>query len=385
MRLNVVSATSDELNAPGQAEPRVTAGADSAAPDTPALEVTGLRAAYGSQVAVHGISFSVAPGEFVTLLGPSGCGKTTTLRCIAGLEVPVGGTIAINGTVVSSPGRHVPAQKRGINMVFQSYAIWPHMSVEQNVSYGLRNRGTSKAEIKRRTAEALEMVGLGGYEKRYGTELSGGQQQRVAVARAVVTEPQILLFDEPLSNLDAGLRERMREELLMLQRRIGRTAIYVTHDQTEAMAMSDRIVLMNGGVIEQVATPRDLYHRPPSRFAATFVGTTNLIEGTVALESGTPVFRGEGLELVLPAGSAQGPGAVAFRPESVQVGERATGTVNRFTARVVSAAFLGARCDVTLSLGGARVRVETTADFDPTPGSAVAVALPVESLSVLGQ
>jgi iron(III) transport system ATP-binding protein len=376
-----VSATSDELKVSESARPR--AAAEPGAGATPALEVTDLRAMYGSHTAVHGISFTVAPGEFVTLLGPSGCGKTTTLRCIAGLEAPAGGTIRINGTVVSGPGQHVPAQKRGINMVFQSYAIWPHMTVEQNVSYGLRHRGTSKAEINRRTAEALELVGLTGYGKRYGTELSGGQQQRVAVARAVVTEPQILLFDEPLSNLDAGLRERMREELLMLQRRIGRTAIYVTHDQTEAMAISDRIVLMNAGRIEQVATPRELYNQPPSRFAATFVGTTNLIEGTVTTRSGTQVFHGPGVELVLPAGSAEGPGVVAFRPETVQVGGRVTATVNRFTAEVVSAAFLGARCDVTLSLGDAQIRVETSADFDLSTGSTVDVALPVESLLLL--
>jgi iron(III) transport system ATP-binding protein len=375
-----VSATSDELKVSESAGPRAAEPAGAA---TPALEVTDLRAAYGSHTAVHGISFTVAPGEFVTLLGPSGCGKTTTLRCIAGLEVPVGGTIRINGVEVSGPGKHIPAQKRGINMVFQSYAIWPHMSVEQNVAYGLRNRHTSKAEIRRRTADALEMVGLSGFEKRYGTELSGGQQQRVAVARAVVTEPQILLFDEPLSNLDAGLRERMREELLALQRRIGRTAIYVTHDQTEAMAMSDRIVLMNGGFIEQVATPREMYNRPPTRFAATFVGTTNLIEGTVTAGPGAPVFHGSGLELELPAGSAAGPGVVAFRPESVQVGGQITAQVNRFTAEVVSAAFLGARCDVTLAVGGAQIRVETTADFDLSTGSTVEVALPVNSLLVL--
>src|SRR3954470_6941252 len=258
------------------------------------LSVQDLVVHYGDVAAVNGVSFHVAEGEFVSLLRPSGCGKTTTLRCIAGLESATRGEIRIGGTVVARDGREVPPEKRGVNMVFQSYAVWPHMTVFENVAYGLRIAGLGRAEIARRTQEALRIVGLAGLEARYGTELSGGQQQRVAVARAVVTEPQLLLFDEPLSNLDAGLRERMRFELVQLQRRLGRTSIYVTHDQAEAMVMSDRIILMNRGRIVQESSPRELYDRPASRFAAEFVGSANLLEAEIT---------GAGNGLVVRAGS----------------------------------------------------------------------------------
>jgi ABC-type Fe3+/spermidine/putrescine transport system ATPase subunit len=215
------------------------------------LRVEDLVVAYGSVVAVRDISFAVEDGEFVSLLGPSGCGKTTTLRCIAGLEGSSSGVIRLGDAVMAADGRDVPPDKRGINMVFQSYAVWPHMSVFENVAYGLRIRREPKAEIERKVVEALKLVGLGGFAERYGTELSGGQQQRVALARAVVTSPRLLLFDEPLSNLDAGLRDRMRFELVELQRRLGQTSLYVTHDQSEAMLMSDRIILMKDGQIVQ--------------------------------------------------------------------------------------------------------------------------------------
>ena len=200
-------------------------------------------------------TFDVEEGEFVSLLGPSGCGKTTTLRCIAGLESSSGGTIRIGGEIVAAEGRDVPPEKRGINMVFQSYAVWPHMSVFENVAYGLRTRREPSDTIKEKVGEALRIVGLTGYADRYGTELSGGQQQRVALARAIVTSPRLLLFDEPLSNLDAGLRDRMRFELVELQRRLGTTSLYVTHDQSEAMLMSDRIILMKDGEMVQAGEP----------------------------------------------------------------------------------------------------------------------------------
>jgi iron(III) transport system ATP-binding protein len=265
-------------------------------------------------------------------------------------------------------------------MVFQSYAVWPHMTVEQNVGYGLHSLKLPKSEIRARTEEALALVGLSAFGKRYGTELSGGQQQRVAVARAVVTDPKIILLDEPLSNLDAGLRERMREELLTLQRRIGRTAIYVTHDQSEAMAMSDRIILMNDGLIEQVAPPRELYSAPRTRFAADFVGTTNVLHGTVADRDGTPWFTSDGLQLQLAGQAAAGDCCVVFRPELVQVGTHATATVNRFDATVTAVAFLGNRCDVTCTVAGVPIRIEAPADFDHPTGSVVPIALPPTAL-----
>src|SRR3954471_14617763 len=245
------------------------------------LSVEDLVVAYGSVKAVRNVTFTVEDGEFVSLLGPSGCGKTTTLRCIAGLEESSAGTIRIGEEIVAADGRDVPPERRGINMVFQSYAVWPHMTVFENVAYGLRTRRESAATIDARVSETLNIVGLEGYASRYGTELSGGQQQRVALARAVVTSPRLLLIDEPLSNLDAGLRDRMRFELVELQRRLGQTSLYVTHDQSEAMLMSDRIILMKDGEMIQSGSPRDLYDRPATRFAAEFIGNANILEGAV--------------------------------------------------------------------------------------------------------
>lgn len=342
-----------------------------------ALEVKDLRIRYGDVEAVKGISFTVEQGEFVTLLGPSGCGKTTTLRCIAGLESPSAGTISIHGREVASATRQLQPDRRGINMVFQSYAVWPHLTVEQNVAYGLHGRHLDKDEIRRRALEALELVGLEKFAGRYGTELSGGQQQRVAVARATVTDPRIILFDEPLSNLDAGLRERMREELLTLQRQIGRTAIYVTHDQSEAMAMSDRIILMNHGVIDQEASPRELYNRPRTRFAADFVGTTNVIEGVVVESARGKEFRDDahGITLELAETSVVGRAVAVTRPESIRLSSTEAMAANVLEGTVLSVAFLGSRCDVSVSVNGKRFRVEAPAAFEAEPGSAVSVIL----------
>ena len=327
-----------------------------------AVVVEDLRIRYGATEAVKGISFSIAPGEFLTLLGPSGCGKSTTLRCIAGLEPPSGGRITIDGAEVATAARQTPPEKRGINMVFQSYAVWPHMTVAKNVGYGLK--GAAKAEADRRVADVLDLVGLSAYAGRYGTELSGGQQQRVALARAIVTRPKVILFDEPLSNLDAGLREQMRFELLELQRTVGVTSIYVTHDQTEAMSMSDRVVLLRDGLVEQEATPREIYRRPRSVFAATFVGRANILEGDLAdggrtltaVAAGVPVTGAE--PAALPAGSRA---AAVFRSEDVLVGPAAEGCENRWPATVVRVAFLGRFLDVTLRVGEVLVRAEVRA------------------------
>jgi ABC-type Fe3+/spermidine/putrescine transport system ATPase subunit len=245
------------------------------------IEVRDLVVRYGTVEAVRGVSFTVAAGEHLTLLGPSGCGKTTTLRAIAGLERPTSGEIRIGGTRMfsSSPNVNVPAERRGLSMVFQSYAIWPHMTVFDNVAYGLRVRKLPTSEIATRVREALELVQLGDLGARSASKLSGGQQQRVALARAFVFSPSVLLFDEPLSNLDAKLRAEMRVELKELQRRLDITSVYVTHDLEEALAISDRIVVMRDGAIEQVGTPGEIYDRPRNTFVADFIGSANLIRG----------------------------------------------------------------------------------------------------------
>ena len=259
------------------------------------IEVRDLVIRYGEQVAVNGVSFTVGRGEHLTLLGPSGCGKTTTLRAIAGLEQPTSGSIRIDGKAMydAAERRNVPTEQRGVSMVFQSYAVWPHMTVFDNVAYGLRVRKQAPAELKANVERALDLVQMRHLADRPASKLSGGQQQRVALARAVAFSPTVVLFDEPLSNLDAKLRAEMRVELRDLQRRLGVTSVYVTHDQEEALAISDRVIVMNVGVIEQIGTPEEIYNRPRSRFVADFVGSANLIKGTLtgeglfAAESGT--------------------------------------------------------------------------------------------------
>src|ERR1700726_2308103 len=253
------------------------------------IEVEDLIVRYGGATAVGGVGFSVQPGEQLTLLGPSGCGKTTTLRAIAGLERPSAGAIRIGGaTVYSSAERiDVPAEKRGLSMVFQSYAIWPHMTVFENVAYGLRVRRAGAAEITEKVHHALDMVQMRGFASRRASQLSGGQQQRVALRPAFVFSPSVLLFDEPLSNLDAKLRADMRIELRELQHRLGITSVYVTHDLEEALAMSDRIVVMRDGLIEQTGTPDEIYGLPNNAFVADFVGSANLIRGRHRPDLGT--------------------------------------------------------------------------------------------------
>ena len=245
------------------------------------IEVTDLVVRYGDVLAVQGVGFAIQPGELVTLLGPSGCGKTTTLRSIAGLEDPVGGTIRLNGAVAYSAAErtNLPAEKRGLSMVFQSYAIWPHMTVAENVAYGLKVRKLPRAEVEANVRRVLDLVQMTTYADRPASKLSGGQQQRIAVARAIAFSPNVLLFDEPLSNLDAKLRAEMRVELRELQRRLDITALYVTHDQEEALAISDRVIVMNHGRIEQIGSPEQVYNRPRSLFVADFVGAANLITG----------------------------------------------------------------------------------------------------------
>ncbi|MFE1664082.1 ABC transporter ATP-binding protein [Microbacterium sp. P02] len=337
------------------------------------LQVRDLRIKYGDVEAVKGISFSIRPGEFLTLLGPSGCGKTTTLRCIAGLEAPSGGSITLDDTVIASEQKQLPPEKRGINMVFQSYAVWPHMTVEKNVGYGLK--GLDRKEVAARVGEVLSLVGLDPYAKRFGTELSGGQQQRVALARAIVTRPKLLLFDEPLSNLDAGLREQMRFELLELQRTVGITSVYVTHDQTEAMSMSDRVVLMRDGEIEQLDVPREIYRRPATEFAATFIGRANLIRAELADDAHVAVGDNVRIRSAEAYGGA-GTGVFAvFRSENVVLGAPALECENQWSGIVERVSFLGRHLDVALRLPGGVIRAEVRSDAAVESGDVVDIGV----------
>lgn len=304
------------------------------------INVTKAYGANGESVAVRGISFSVAAGTLTTLLGPSGCGKTTTLRMIAGLEVPTGGTIQIGGRDVTL----LPPAERNVSLVFQSYALFPHMRVVDNVAYGLIVSGTPKKTAHERAEATLAGVGLTGLSQRWPSELSGGQQQRVAVARALILEPAILLFDEPLSNLDARLRRQMREEIRALQQRLKLTVVYVTHDQSEALAVSDRIIVMNQGVIAQMGTPRELYERPANRFIAGFIGDANLLEGVLAADGQLALGA---LTVPSPRSDlAAGPVTVAVRPEAWRIGDAAAGTI---AGKVVKAAYLGGYCEYTIA------------------------------------
>ena len=269
------------------------------------IEISDLVIRYGEATAVNGVSFTVGQGEHVTLLGPSGCGKTTTLRAIAGLEVPVSGSIRVDGKAMfdSARGVNVATEDRSVSMVFQSYAVWPHMTVFDNVAYGLRVRKQGREEIKANVERALDLVQMRHLAERGASKLSGGQQQRVALARAIAFSPTVVLFDEPLSNLDAKLRAEMRVELRELQRRLGITSVYVTHDQEEALAISDRVIVMNVGVIEQIGTPEQIYNSPRSRFVADFVGSANLIKGKV---TGPGTFEAEGGTVLRTVGAASG-------------------------------------------------------------------------------
>jgi len=275
----------------------------------PRIAVSGLTVRYNDVVAVDNIDFTIQPGELVTLLGPSGCGKTTTLRAIAGLEDPSAGSIRLGTEIVysSAQRRNIPSEKRGLSMVFQSYAIWPHMTVSENVAYGLNVRKLPRAEVDQNVRRVLDLVQMTAYADRPASKLSGGQQQRIAVARAIAFSPTVLLFDEPLSNLDAKLRTEMRVELRELQRRLDITSVYVTHDQEEALAISDRVIVMNHGRIEQIGSPETIYNRPQSMFVADFVGAANLIKGRViATHDGMTDFETVGGLTLHAAGLANG-------------------------------------------------------------------------------
>jgi iron(III) transport system ATP-binding protein len=313
---------------------------------------------------VDDVSFTVAAGEIVVLLGPSGCGKTTTLRCVAGLEHPSAGVVRIGGAVVSAPeqGVLVPPRRRNIGMVFQSYAVWPHMTVFENVAYPLRQRRLGRAELARKVAETLELVGLSDFAERPVTSLSGGQMQRVALARSLVYEPQLLLLDEPLSNLDAKLRLRLRDDLRRIIKRTGVTALYVTHDQSEAVVLGDRIGVMRDGKLLQMGPPTEIYNRPADLFVANFTGASNLLVGRVldrtgefgTIEAGEP-GEGHRLKAWLPASIAAGAAVkIVVRPENVRCGTEG-GPTNQFTARVLARRYEGAQTVYELAVLGGRL------------------------------
>ena len=333
------------------------------------IEVRHLTAAFDGKVVVKDVSFSVASGEHLSLLGPSGCGKSTTLRCIAGLETPIGGEIIIDSIPVFSSEKrlNVPTEKRKLSMVFQSYAIWPHMTVFENVAYGLRVQHLKESEVQQRVVETLKMVGMEDYIQRPATDLSGGQQQRVALARSYASRPQAILLDEPLSNLDARLRVRMREEIKELQHKFGLSTIYVTHDQEEAMAISDRIIVMKDGHVEQTGKPLEIYDTPRTRFVADFIGAANILGGTALgnAASGAPLVKvGNALlecapgSQLLPA-DASGQHLVAVRTVYPQMSRDAPARPNQWTASISRRVLLGDIVNYTVSWPGGELRLHT--------------------------
>lgn len=356
---------------------KIQAGTEAAltasdSPPVPAIELTGVvkeYLAHGEVVqAVKGVTLAVAEGEFFSLLGPSGCGKTTTMRMIAGFEDPSRGTVRLHGRDVTD----VPPNKRDVNMVFQSYALFPHMNVWENVAFGLRRKRVDGAEIKRRVGEMLEIVDLTGRERRRPREMSGGQQQRVALARALVNNPRALLLDEPLGALDLKLRQAMQIELKRIQREVGITFVYVTHDQSEALTMSDRIAVMNDGLVEQLAAPREIYERPATAFVAGFIGTSNLLSGTVdRVVSGCAVLKVGQKGRILVAESPRQVGdpiAVTVRPEKITIStEEPTGEVSAVRGTVSEVVYLGLYNSYAVGLAdGAEITVFQQNALDST-------------------
>lgn len=340
---------------------------------------------YGKTVAVDGVDLDIGKGEFMTFLGPSGCGKTTTLRMIAGLIEPTDGEIRVGGKLLSSPGtKVVPPEKRNMGMVFQSYAVWPHMTVFENVAFPLRNLKKSKEEIGKRVRDALELVKLDGLEDRYPSNLSGGQQQRVALARAMAIEPDILLFDEPLSNLDAKLREEMRFELKEIQRRIGVTSIYVTHDQAEAMAISDRIAVMSHGQIKQIGKPREIYDSPEDPFTAEFIGLANFFPGKATSEKTVCLAGRQELEIDGCRELNMGADVIlSIRPHNIKIYKEVNKTRNELQGIVEKGAYLGDKVDYRVRVGDSILRIQTPPGEVFTEGTKVCLHLPAEKISVI--
>ncbi len=355
----------------------------------PGLQLVNLLKQFGKTTAVDHINLEIQDGEILTMLGPSGCGKTTTLRCIAGFTIPNDGDIFLGDRNVTT----LPAEKRDIGFVFQNYALWPHMTVFDNLAFGLRLKHIPSSEIKTKIDRVLDMVQLGGFTKRYPRQLSGGQQQRIALGRALVIEPSVLLFDEPLSNLDAQLREEMRFEIRELQKKLGITAVYVTHDQAEALALSDRIAVMNKGVITQIGTPEQIYSQPSNRFVAGFIGLSSFVEGTVAQVNSTTGYAvvsvGEATIIRVPEQNLKENQKVtmAIRPEYITVQTAPAKPVpenaNVLAGKVIRAAYLGDVIDYRIGLGQWQLRVHTESDKMMYPGDTVQLVIPPERITLI--
>ncbi|NJN16106.1 MAG: ABC transporter ATP-binding protein [Oscillochloris sp.] len=362
--------------------------------DSHAIELRDVVKQFGEVVAVDHVSLQIRDGEFFSMLGPSGCGKTTTLRMIAGFEFPSAGSISIHGREMSM----VPPHRRPVNTVFQSYALFPHMSVSQNVAFGLEMKGVTKAEIGPQVQQALEMVRLGGFGERRPRQMSGGQQQRVALARALVNHPEVLLLDEPLGALDQKLRKEMQSELKSLQHRVGITFIFVTHDQEEALTMSNRIAVMSQGKVLQVGTPTEIYERPTCRFVADFIGETNFLDGTVSgIDSQyAEIETQEGLRLrgIAPRPVSAGQTAtLSIRPEKIRLlaADDRSQAGATFPAQVQEVNYIGSDTRITVQFGAQRMldiweqNTRSTLDRDAywQPGEAAIVLLPADNALVL--
>jgi iron(III) transport system ATP-binding protein len=353
----------------------------------PEITVRGLSKTFGRERALNDVSFTVRDKEFLTLLGPSGCGKSTTLMSIAGFQRPDEGTISCGDRIFSDRARkiYLPAEDRNLGMVFQSYAVWPHLTVFGNVAFPLRIRRMKNQAVRRRVLETLELVELADYAGRYPHELSGGQQQRVALARALVYSPAVLLLDEPFSSLDAKLRERARAWLKRLQGELGLTTLFVTHDQAEALSLSDRIVVMNAGAVLQVGDPEDIYHRPRTRFVAEFLGRCNILDARVVTTSARTtelVLCANGRQITVSGEDLAARDAVqlAVRPEAIALGSQHAAGANTYPAEVRSVSFLGDHYLYELDVGGLAL---TVTDTQPLTGTTVTVRVPPSALRVL--
>jgi iron(III) transport system ATP-binding protein len=355
----------------------------------PEIHIENLVKTFGEQRALDGVAFEVVDGELFTLLGPSGCGKSTTLMSIAGFQQPDEGRIAIGDETFFDAGRSlsVAAERRNLGIVFQSYAVWPHMTVFDNLAFPLKVRKLKKRDIRTRVLEVLDLVEMREYEQRYPHQLSGGQQQRVALGRALVYSPSVLLLDEPFSNLDAKLRERARAWVKELQHKLGLTTIFVTHDQDEALSMSDRVLVMSAGQIQQIGTPEDVYRRPANRFVAEFVGRVNLIDGVVASAgSGGVVVEiagGHRLSLTGEAKNLSKNVTVAVRPEAlalIAADDRTTNGTNTWNAQVRAVAFLGDHYEYELDAGTIPLTVQSS---HRVPGEQIRVHIPPDACSVV--
>lgn len=355
-----------------------------------AVELEALTKYFGAAAALDGLNLTIAHGSLVCLLGPSGCGKTTTLRLVAGFLEPDRGVIRVGGRIVSEPGRTLPPERRGMSMIFQSYALWPHMTIAENVAYGLKLRRLDRSERERRVAAILNVTRLGEFAGRYPQELSGGQQQRAALARALVVEPETLLLDEPLSNLDANLREEMRFEIRRLHEAYKYTTIYVTHDQGEAMTTADRVVVMNCGRVEQVGTPEEIYQRPGSEFVARFIGGTNIFRGR-HLGAGVVDCGGVVLRCCVGDPAADGDTAVSVRLHDIELAPDGTArdgerVPNEAVGRVLRQSYLGPHRDYLVGLAdGNEVRVTAPLQINVPAGDTVRLRFPPERCRALAR